>query len=62
MPPPTTPDGPAPRSGYLLAPMAGFPISWEVATVKIYTNEAESSSLALRPASCLGFNNLDRFA
>ena len=29
VPPPTTPDGPAPRSCYPLAPVAGFPISWE---------------------------------
>jgi len=29
MPPPTTPDGPAPRSCYPMAPVAGFPISWE---------------------------------
>ena len=29
MPPPTTPDGPVPRSCYPLAPVAGFPISWE---------------------------------
>jgi len=29
MPPPTTPDGPTPRSCYPLAPVAGFPISWE---------------------------------
>ena len=29
MPPPTTPDGPALRSCYPMAPVAGFPISWE---------------------------------
>jgi len=29
---------------------------------KIYTNEAESSSLALRPASRLGLDDLDRLA
>jgi len=54
MPPPNTPGGPARRSCYPIVPVAGFPIQLQ-GRRRQSCNEAESSSLALRPALCLTF-------
>jgi hypothetical protein len=54
MPPPNTPNGKTRRSCFLIATLPGFPIRLE-GRHRHSCNEAESSSLTLRPATYLTF-------